>query len=151
MLLAIRKAKEGLERVGEGPFGAVIVKNGEVLATCNNTVVKDNDPSAHAEMNAIRQTCKKLGNFEIKGCEMYITCEPCPMCFGALYWCRIDKIYYGCTRFEAGEIGFDDQFIYDELAKDSKDRKIITVPDILAEECRELLTLWKNKKDRVDY
>lgn len=151
MLLAIKEAKKGLETVGEGPFGACIVKNNEVIAVGNNRVVTDKDPTAHAEIVAIRRACQKLGSFELKGCEIYITCEPCPMCFGAIYWCRLEKMYYGCTRQEAAEIGFADQFIYDELAKDEKDRSLETFPKIWHEECKELFETWQNKENKIMY
>ena len=118
MQVAIDEAKKGLQESGQGPFGACIVKNDEVIAVGNNHVVAHNDPTSHAEIVTIRRACEKLKHFELKGCEIYSTSEPCPMCFGAIYWCRLDKMYYGCTRHEAAEIGFDDQLIYDELEKE---------------------------------
>ena len=103
-------------RNGGGPFGAVIVKDGKVVATGVNRVTANNDPTAHAEVSAIRNACKKLKTFDLSGCEIYSSCEPCPMCLGAIYWSRIKKIYYGNSKADAKDIGFDDSFIYDELA-----------------------------------
>jgi len=151
MFQAIKKAKKGLQNVGEGPFGACIVKNDKLISFGNNTVVKDNDPTAHAEINAIRKACKKLNSFKLDGCEIYSTCEPCPMCLAAIYWARIDKLYYGCTRYEAAEIDFDDQFIYDEFKKAQEERKLKTIPDFCHKECLELFKIWKNKSDKIDY
>lgn len=151
MILAIKEAKKGLQNTGAGPFGACIVKNGKVIAVGNNTVVKTNDPTAHAEINTIRKACKKLDSFKLNGCEIYSTCEPCPMCLAAIYWARLDKLYYGCTRYEAAEIDFDDQFIYDEFKKTQEKRKLLTISDVCHEECRELFKIWKNKTDRIDY
>ena len=103
-------------RNGGGPFGAVIARNGEILAEASNSVTIDNDPTAHAEVNAIRRATRKLGSFDLSGCEIYTSCEPCPMCLGAIYWSHIDKIYYANNRKDAAEIGFDDDFIYQENA-----------------------------------
>ena len=151
MQIAIDAAKEGLQTVGEGPFGACIVKDDKVIAIGNNRVVTESDPIAHAETVAIRKACKKLGHFELKGCDLYSTCEPCPMCFGTIYWARLDRMYYGCTRHEAAKIGFDDQLIYDELAKEESKRRLKTIPDFMHDECLELFKIWEKKKDRVEY
>jgi guanine deaminase len=151
MHIACKEAKKGLENVGEGPFGACVVKKGEIISLGHNQVVKDHDPTAHAEIVAIREACRKLGTFELKECELFSTCEPCPMCFGAIYWCRLKKLYYGTNRHEAAEIGFDDEFIYEELAKQKKDRRLITTSDVSREECVELFTIWKNKPDKIRY
>lgn len=151
MILAVEEAKKGLKNIGEGPFGACIVKNGKVIAVGNNTVVKNNDPTAHAEINAIRKACKKLSSFKLNGCDIYSICEPCPMCLAAIYWARLDKLYFGCTRFEAAQIGFDDQLFYDELQKPLGQRKLSTVPNVCHKECFELFKIWEKKTDRIDY
>lgn len=151
MKIAIAGAKEGLKTVGEGPFGACVVKNGEVIAVGNNRVVTEKDPSMHAEMTAIRRACKKLGAFHLDGCELYSTCEPCPMCFGAIYWAHISKLYYGTSRFEAAEVGFDDQFIYEELGKKEMERKLVATHKVLYPECKELFDIWRTKDDKVEY
>jgi tRNA(Arg) A34 adenosine deaminase TadA len=111
--LAIENVKNG-----GGPFGAVIVKNGEIVSTGVNRVTANNDPTAHAEVGAIRAACEKLGTFMLDGCEIYSSCEPCPMCLGAIYWAHIDRLYYGCNKSDAADAGFDDSFIYKELELD---------------------------------
>lgn len=121
---AIGLALANVESGRGGPFGAVIVKNGEVIATAANTVTTDNDPTAHAEVNAIRAACNKLGTFRLEGCELYTSCEPCPMCMGAIYWARIDKVWYAAGQAEAANAGFDDSFIYREIAIDHSRRRI---------------------------
>ncbi|MBQ1696201.1 MAG: nucleoside deaminase, partial [Bacteroidales bacterium] len=113
MRLAIEKSLESVDN-GGGPFGAVVVKDGEVVAVASNSVTLDNDPTAHAEVNAIRMACKKLGTFDLSGCEIYASCEPCPMCLASIYWARIGKLYYANTKVDADKIGFSDSFIYEE-------------------------------------
>ncbi len=120
---AIRLANESVKN-GGGPFGAVIVKDNEIIAGSSNSVTIDNDPTAHAEVNTIRQACKKLGTFDLSGCVIYTSCEPCPMCLGAIYWAKIDRIYYGNNRTDARNIDFADDFIYDELNRQFDERTI---------------------------
>ncbi len=135
---------------GGGPFGAVIVKDGEVIATGANSVTKNNDPTAHAEVTAIRKAARKLGTFDLSGCEIYTSCEPCPMCLAAIYWARLDKIYFGNTKADAKEIGFDDSFIYDEIALKVEDRKIST-SQMMREDALEAFKAWANKEDKIEY
>ncbi len=120
---AIEMASENIDNQG-GPFGAVIVKDGEIVGRGQNSVTRNLDPTAHAEVSAIRDACKNLGTFVLEGCEIYSSCEPCPMCLSAIYWAHVDKIYYGATKHDAGDVGFDDSFIYEELALDTSQRKI---------------------------
>ena len=119
--LSIQNIKQG-----GGPFGAVVVKNGEIIAAMANSVTNDNDPTAHAEVNAIRLAAKTLNTFDLSGCDMYASCEPCPMCLGAIYWSRIDNLYFANTKNDAKAIGFDDSFIYDEIERPYEKRKIKT-------------------------
>lgn len=147
---AISIAKHSAESLEGGPFGAVITKDGKVVARANNTVTTSKDPSAHAEINAIRLACQKLDTHDLSGCEIYASCEPCPMCLSAIYWARIDKIYYAADRFDAKDIGFDDSLIYEELALDEKDRSIIT-KRFMAEEGLEPFEIWKKLEDKVEY
>jgi len=135
---------------GGGPFGAVIVKNGEVIAHGVNRVTSNNDPTAHAEVMAIREAASKLGTFDLAGCEIYSSCEPYPMCLGAIYWAHLDKLYYGNTKSDAKEIDFDDSFIYDELELPKEKRKIPTI-QILKEEAIKAFEKWKNKEDKIEY
>ena len=146
---AIRLANERVA-MGGGPFGAVIVKDGEIIAGSANSVTLDNDPTAHAEVNAIRQACKKLGTFDLTGCVIYASCEPCPMCLGAIYWAHIDRIYYGNTRQDAKAIGFADGFLYKELRKSLKNREKPTIP-MLRHEALASFKLWTEKEDRTEY
>ncbi|WP_276863226.1 nucleoside deaminase [Mediterranea massiliensis] len=149
----MRKAIElSIENVknGGGPFGAVIVKDGEIVATGVNRVTANHDPTAHAEVSAIRAACEKLGTFDLEGCEIYTSCEPCPMCLGAIYWAHLDKIYYGNNKTDAARIGFDDSFIYDELALERKDRKKV-MEEMLPEEAKAAFQAWEDKADKVEY
>lgn len=146
---AIRLADESVMN-GGGPFGAVIVKDGEILAESANTVTIENDSTAHAEVNAIRKACKKLGSFDLSGCVIYTTCEPCPMCLGAIYWAHLDRIYYGNTRKDAAEVGFDDDFIYEELSKPFSKRKVPFI-NVLGHEAITSFRLWHAKGDRTEY
>ncbi len=147
---AIRLADDNITRQGGGPFGAVVVKGGKVIASAVNTVTTGNDPTAHAEVNAIREACRVLNTFDLSGCEIYASCEPCPMCLSAIYWARIEKIYYAGTRFDAQDAGFDDSFIYDELEKPMAERKIPIVNKLSAEGAKPLQR-WKNAINKVDY
>ena len=146
----MRKAIElSIENVknGGGPFGAVIVKGDEVIATGVNRVTANHDPTAHAEVSAIRAACEKLGTFDLEGCEIYTSCEPCPMCLGAIYWAHLDKIYYGNNKTDAARIGFDDSFIYDELALERKDRKKV-MEEMLPEEAKAAFQAWEKPLSR---
>ena len=146
---AIRLADESVEN-GGGPFGAVIVRGGQIIAGCSNSVTIDNDPTAHAEVNTIRQACRKLKSFNLSGCVIYTSCEPCPMCLGAIYWAGIERIYYGNTREDAAAINFADNFIYEELARPMHSRTVPIIP-LLREEARNSFNTWKNKSDKTEY
>jgi tRNA(Arg) A34 adenosine deaminase TadA len=146
---AIRLANESVKN-GGGPFGAVIVKDNEIIAGSSNSVTIDNDPTAHAEVNTIRQACKKLGTFDLSGCVIYTSCEPCPMCLGAIYWAKIDRIYYGNNRTDARNIDFADDFIYDELNRQFDERTIPIIP-LLRDEALQSFRLWQEKEDKTEY
>lgn len=146
---AIRLANESMER-GGGPFGAVIVRDGEIVAGCSNSVTIDNDPTAHAEVNTIRQACKTLGTYSLSDCVIYSSCEPCPMCLGAIYWAGISKIFYGNTRKDANDIDFADDFIYKELELPIEKRTVPTLP-ILRDEAIRTFQLWRAKANKVTY
>mgnify|MGYP000998229516 FL=1 len=135
---------------GGGPFGAVIVRNGEIIAEASNNVTVDNDPTAHAEVSAIRNACRKLGTFDLTGCEIYTSCEPCPMCLGAIYWAHLDKIYYANDRKDAAAIGFDDDFIYKEIEVKPQYRKKPS-EILLHNEALEAFKLWNTKTDKIEY
>lgn len=149
MRLAIEKSIESVEN-GGGPFGAVVVKDGEVVSVASNSVTIDNDPTAHAEVNAIRQACRKLGTFDLSGCEIYASCEPCPMCLASIYWARIDKLYYANTKSDADKIGFSDNFIYEEFAKPESERSIKVV-SMLRDEALTAFKKWEAKTDKTEY
>ena len=149
MRRAIALAVENVKN-GGGPFGAVIVRDGEIVATGANRVTPDNDPTAHAEVNAIRAACTKLGTFDLSGCVIYTSCEPCPMCLGAIYWAHIDKIYYGANQHDAAEVNFDDSFIYRELEL-PVDKRRKPVVNILHDEALAPFNLWRDKEDKVAY
>ncbi len=135
---------------GGGPFGAIIVKDGNIVAEASNSVTIDNDPTAHAEVNAIRKATSKLGTFDLQGCDIYTSCEPCPMCLGALYWARLDNIYYANDRKDAARIGFDDDFIYKEIAlKPSERSKHMEI--LLPEEGIRAFQMWEHKTDKTEY
>ena len=146
---AIRLADESVLR-GGGPFGAVIVKDGEIIAGSSNSVTIDQDPTAHAEVNTIREACRKLGTFDLTGCTIYTSCEPCPMCLGAIYWARISRIYYGNTRKDARDIDFADDFIYEELDKPLTKRTVPISP-LLRDEAIRTFRLWQEKDDKTEY
>ncbi len=149
LMKAIKLAKKSVVK-GGGPFGAVIVKDGVVIAQGHNCVTLHNDPTAHAEVSVIRKACKKLHTFDLSGCEIYSSCEPCPMCLAAIYWARIGKIYYGCTKADAKNIGFDDSFIYDEISLIPEERTIPAV-HFLHDEALQAFQLWDKKDDKVEY
>lgn len=146
---AIRLADESVLR-GGGPFGAVIVKDGEIIAGSSNSVTIDQDPTAHAEVNTIREACRKLGTFDLTGCTIYTSCEPCPMCLGAIYWARISRIFYGNTRKDARDIDFADDFIYKELDKPLAKRTVPIIP-LLRDEALRTFRLWQEKDDKTEY
>lgn len=146
---AIRLANESVER-GGGPFGAVIVKDGEVIAGSSNSVTIDNDPTAHAEVNTIRQACRKLGTFDLSGASIYTSCEPCPMCLGAIYWARISRIFYGNNRKDARDIDFADDFIYEELDRPLDERTVPIIP-LLRDEALISFRMWMAKEDKKEY
>ena len=145
---AINVACENLES-GGGPFGAIVVKDGSIVGRGGNVVTKDNDPTAHAEVTAIRDACKNLGTFQLDGCIIYSSCEPCPMCLGAIYWARPTHVYYAMNKDDAAKIGFDDAFIYDEIAKVENERLIPFVRLDLDDQ--RPFEQWKSKSDKVEY
>lgn len=149
MTSAIKCAIDNID-AGGGPFGAVIVKDGEIIAQAGNSVTKTNDPTAHAEVNAIRMATEKLGTFDLSGCEIYSSCEPCPMCLGAIYWAHLDKLYFAGTKTDAMEAGFDDSFIYDELKLDYDQRKLHT-KRIMREEALAAFNKWRNYDNKTEY
>jgi tRNA(Arg) A34 adenosine deaminase TadA len=150
MQIAIDLAKRGMERNEGGPFGCIIVKDGQVIGTGNNRVTSTNDPTAHAEMVAIRDACDNIKSFQLDGCTVYTSCEPCPMCLGAIYWARPDRIVFACDRFDAANINFDDKFIYDEIGKPTEVRSIST-RKVLRDEGLKVFNLWKKKNDKTEY
>ncbi len=143
-------ARENIANGTGGPFGAVIVKDGKIIAEGANHVTTSNDPTAHAEVVAIRNACETLGTFQLDGCEVYTSCEPCPMCLGAIYWARPDRVYYSSTKEDAKNIGFDDQFIYEEIAKEYMSRSI-PFEHLKDEEATKAFTDWTEKNDKVEY
>jgi len=150
MQRAIDISRKGMESNEGGPFGAVVVKNGKIIAEGNNRVTSSNDPTAHAEVVAIRNACKALNTFQLDACIIYTSCEPCPMCLGAIYWARPDKMFYACTKEDAARIGFDDDFIYKELDLKIEDRSIET-KQMMNAEGNEVFKLWETKKDKTEY
>jgi tRNA(Arg) A34 adenosine deaminase TadA len=149
MKMAIDLSIENIDTEG-GPFGAVIVRDGEIIATGTNRVVPDSDPTAHAEVMAIRAACAKLGTFQLTGCTVYSSCEPCPMCLSALYWAGIERICYANTKRDAAAINFDDSFIYDQLRLDY-DRRSIHCEHFMRDEALEAFRKWEDTVDKVEY
>ena len=149
MKKAIELSIENINK-GGGPFGCVIVKDNKIVAEGSNKVTTTNDPTAHGEIVAIREACKKLNDFSLNGCELYSTCEPCPMCLSAIYWARINKIYYANTREDAQKIDFDDSLIYSEFKKTIKERKIPMI-QMMRSEALKAFELWDRKTDKVKY
>ena len=148
---AIQLSLEGMRGGKGGPFGAVVVKDGKVIGRGFNQVLTTNDPTAHAEVVAIREACRTLGTFQLTGCELYTSCEPCPMCLGAIYWSRPDRVFYANTKQDAAAIGFDDQFIYEQLeVMDSTQRHIPFIP-LLRDEALAAFEEWREKADKVLY
>jgi tRNA(Arg) A34 adenosine deaminase TadA len=150
MLAAIKKTRDGIKK-GQTPFGACIVKKGRILSCTYNTVWKDNDITAHAEVNAIRQACKKLKTVDLTGCSIYSTCEPCPMCFSAIQWARIPKIYYGASIADAKKAGFNELNISNEKMKKLGKGKVKITKGLLKEECIALFEAWSKRKDKKTY
>ena len=147
---AIRLSIEKMQAGFGGPFGAVVVRNGEIIAYGFNNVTSSNDPTAHAEVDAIRKACRALGTYQLTDCELYTSCEPCPMCLGAIYWARPKMVYYGNTKQDAAQAGFDDQFIYEELEKPLAQRAI-PMQQLLPEEAQVAFEAWLSKTDRSLY
>ncbi|MDA7502224.1 nucleoside deaminase [Chitinophagales bacterium] len=150
MRRAIELAEAGMDSNTGGPFGAVVVKDGVIIAEGCNKVTSQNDPTAHAEVDAIRTACKKLNSFQLDDCIIYTSCEPCPMCLGAIYWARPKKVFYGCTREDAAAIEFDDQLIYDEIAIGIANRQI-EFTNGLRDEALKVFQKWDAKSDRTEY
>jgi guanine deaminase len=150
MARAIQLAIENVRSGQGGPFGAVIVKDGNIIAEGANRVTLSNDPTAHAEVLAIREACRKLDSFELKDCELYTSCEPCPMCLGAIYWARLSRVYFGGLAADASQAGFDDSFIYREIAQPHPERGIPMV-QIMREEALAAFRAWQEKSDKIRY
>lgn len=149
MRKAIALSKENVAN-GGGSFGAVIARDGEIIATGVNRVTSNHDATAHAEVSAIRNACAKLGTHDLSGCEIYSSCEPCPMCLGAIYWAHLDRLYYGNDKHDAANIGFDDSFIYDELDLKPEQRRLAS-SRLLSEEALAAFRLWDEKPDKIEY
>jgi guanine deaminase len=150
MKKAIALATENVLSGAGGPFGALIVRNGEIIATGVNQVTSANDPTAHAEVVAIRAACTKLGDFQLTGCEVYTSCEPCPMCLSAIYWSRCAAIFYGNSAADAADAGFDDSFLYEEVSRPLDQRKIPTTR-LLGNEALESFNAWRTQMDKIEY
>jgi tRNA(Arg) A34 adenosine deaminase TadA len=150
MRRAIELSRQKMEENHGGPFGAVVVRQGRIIGEGWNMVTSANDPTAHAEVTAIRNACKTIGDFKLEGCEIYTSCEPCPMCLAAIYWARLEKIYYANTRQDAAAIGFDDAFLYSEVALPEAERKL-PARRLLADEAHDVFDAWMKKADKVPY
>jgi guanine deaminase len=150
MKAAVNAALKGMDNNEGGPFGCVVVKDGEIVGKGNNKVTSTNDPTAHAEVYAIRDACKNLNSFQLEGCEIYTSCEPCPMCLGAIYWARPDKVYYGSNQIDAANIGFDDEFIYKEIPLPYTERSI-PFQQLGREVALEAFIKWEEKEDKTEY
>ena len=150
MLEAIRYSEHGMRNNEGGPFGCIIVKGDEIVGRGNNKVTSSNDPTAHAEVTAIRDACKNLNTFQLSDCEIYTSCEPCPMCLGAIYWARPKAVYYANTRVDAANIGFDDSMIYDEMAAPLEQRKIPII-QLGRDEAYKVFKAWQEKRDKKLY
>ena len=149
MARAIQLSEDNIKR-GGGPFGAVIVKDGDIIAEGFNQVTTQIDPTAHAEVTAIRNAAKALNNYDLSGCTIYTSCEPCPMCLGAIYWAKIDRMYYGNTKKDADDIGFKDDFIYKEIEKPIKKRKLPTI-QLMNKEALHAFKLWEKDDSKTEY
>ncbi len=150
MVAAIEEAEKGMQNGDGGPFGAVIVKNGNIIAVGHNLVLSTNDPTAHAEVVAIRRASEKLNTFDLSECEIYSTCEPCPMCFAAIHWAKMKTLYYGCDQDDAARIGFDDKFIYDVIKGTAKTEQV-TIAQLARPECLILFEAWDKKENKKKY
>jgi guanine deaminase len=150
MLETIRLATENVLSGKGGPFAALVVSEGKIIATGVNRVTATNDPTAHAEINAIREACRVLNTFQLTGCELYTSCEPCPMCLGAIYWARPEIVYYGNTCKDAARVGFDDSFIYDEIQMPREERKIPFVR-LLGDRAIESFLAWERHEEKLEY
>lgn len=150
ILHAISLSIDNVKQGKGGPFGAVIVKDNEIIAEGVNLVTQINDPTAHAEIVAIRVACAKLNDFQLTGCILYTSCEPCPMCFGAIYWSRPEKVFFGNTKVDAASIGFDDSFIYEELER-SFEHRSIPMEQLMREEAQEAFLLWRSNDKKIPY
>lgn len=150
MRRAIALSRQKMEENCGGPFGAVIVRDGEIIGEGWNRVTSDADPTAHAEVTAIRAACKSIGDFSLKGCEIYTSCEPCPMCLAAIYWARLERVYYANTRKDAAAIGFDDEFLYCEIGLPEEQRALACLR-ILPVEARAVFDAWHGKADKTRY
>lgn len=150
MKRAIELSKKNVESLKGGPFGAIVVYNNQIIGEGTNLVTCINDPTAHAEVEAIRAACKNIGNFDLSGATIYTSCEPCPMCLSAIYWARIDKIYYANTRADAAKIKFDDDLIYNEIPKDPSSRSI-PAQQILRTEAQQVFTMWDQSTEKIRY
>jgi tRNA(Arg) A34 adenosine deaminase TadA len=147
---AVLLSEKGINQNDGGPFGCVIVKDNKIIGRGNNKVTSTNDPTAHAEIIAIREACKTLETFQLEGCEIYTSCEPCPMCLGAIYWARPDVVYFANTRNDAADIGFDDSMIYDEMNAKMGERKIPLI-NLKSENAKKVFNKWNEKKDKMIY
>ena len=150
MRRAIELAQAGVDANAGGPFGAVVVKDGEIVGEGWNRVTSTNDPTAHAEIVAVRAACERLGTFQLDGCTVYTSCEPCPMCMGAIYWARPDRVFYACTREDAAEIGFDDRFIYEEIERKMDERRMQII-NLMRDEAMIVFQKWAKKTDKTEY
>ena len=150
MQMAVRLSREGMDKGNGGPFGSIVVKDNEVIGKGYNSVLSDHDPTAHAEIIAIRDACNRLNSFHLEGCEIYTSCEPCPMCLGAIYWARPDKVYFANTRKNAEDIGFDDSLIYNEIALPMEKRKIPMI-QLEVNDALKVFEEWKLKENKTVY
>ncbi len=150
MMRAIELARAGMDNNAGGPFGCVIARDGQIIGEGNNSVTSTNDPTAHAEIVAIRAACRTLSSFQLDGCAVYTSCEPCPMCLGAIYWARPAQVFYACTREDAAAVGFDDDFIYNELAKPNAEREVAMV-SLMRDKALEVFSSWTVKPDKIEY
>ena len=150
MAKAIELAEENVKNLSGGPFGAVVVKDGKIVGKGSNKVTVHNDPTAHAEIVAIRDAAKNLGTFDLSGCEIYSSCEPCPMCLGAIYWARFDKLYYAATKDDAAKANFDDSFIYKEFALPKEERSILSV-QMMRENAVKVFEEWNRTENKIPY
>ncbi len=147
---AIRLSHEKMDTGEGGPFGALVVRNGAIIGRGWNRVTSANDPTAHAEIEAIRDACRHLGTFSLTGCELYASCEPCPMCLAAIYWARLEILYFAASRRDAADAGFDDVLLYEEISKPIMERKL-HAEQHLQQEAQQVMNIWKHKSDRLSY